>query len=216
MISNNNISMEQYMKNSQIYGVPQEKVDPAAAAAVQTKKVTEAPKASETTDYKKEADKDTVEFSKDTNITKMSDSERADLVESLKADLENQMTRFTNMMVQTIQKQAVTAFSVEDDGFWKFIASGNYEVDAQTRAEAQEAISEDGFWGVKQTSQRIFDFAHAVAGDDVEQMQKMQAAVEKGFKEAGVSWGGDLPSISGQTHDAVTALFDEYYASHGA
>ena len=95
------------------------------------------------------------------------------------------------------------------------MASGNYTVDEKTKAEAQEAISEDGFWGVKQTSQRIFDFAQALAGDDVETMKKMQAAVEKGFEQAGAAWGGELPSISGETHEAVNKLFDDYYAKQG-
>ena len=46
-------------------------------------------------------------------------------------------------------------------------------------------------------------------------MKKMQAAVEKGFEQAGAAWGGELPSISGETHSAVTKLFDDYYASRG-
>lgn len=173
------------------------------------------------TDMKEEAsasavqkDVDRAEFSKDTAVTgKMSDSERSALVQSLKDDLNNQMSRFTNMMVQTFQKQGISAASLQGDNFWKFMASGNYTVDAKTKAEAEEAISEDGFWGVKQTSQRIFDFAKAVAGDDVDTMKKMQAAVEKGFEQAGAAWGGDLPSICGDTHEAVGKLFDEYYAS---
>lgn len=173
------------------------------------------------TDTKEEAsasavqkDVDRAEFSKDTAVTgKMSDSERSALVQSLKDDLNNQMSRFTNMMVQTFQKQGISAASLQGDNFWKFMASGNYTVDAKTKAEAEEAISEDGFWGVKQTSQRIFDFAKAVAGDDVDTMKKMQAAVEKGFEQAGAAWGGDLPSICGDTHEAVGKLFDEYYAS---
>ncbi len=163
---------------------------------------------------KNTANVDRAEFSRDTDITKMSDSDRSKLVESLKADLDNQMSRFTNMMTQTFQKQGITAASLEGDNFWKFMASGNYTVDAKTQAEAKEAISEDGFWGVKQTSQRIFDFAAALAGDDVETMKKMQAAVEKGFEQAGAAWGGELPSICGDTHTAVGKLFDEYYASH--
>ena len=162
---------------------------------------------------KNTANVDRAEFSRDTDITKMSDSDRSKLVESLKADLDNQMSRFTNMMVQTFQKQGISAASLQGDNFWKFMASGNYTVDAKTKAEAEEAISEDGFWGVKQTSQRIFDFAKAVAGDDVDTMKKMQAAVEKGFEQAGAAWGGDLPSICGDTHEAVGKLFDEYYAS---
>ncbi len=52
---------------------------------------------------------DRAEFSKDSQVTKkMSDSERASLVQSLKADLENQTTRFTNMMMQVFNKQGIT------------------------------------------------------------------------------------------------------------
>lgn len=162
-------------------------------------------------------DVDRAEFSKDTAVTgKMSDSERASLVKSLKDDLNNQMSRFTNMMTQMFQKQGITANLSQGNDFWRFMASGNYTVDEQTRADAQEAISEDGYWGVSQTSQRIFDFAHALAGDDPEKMKEMQAAVEKGFKQAEDAWGGDLPSICGDTHSAIGKLFDDYYAKNGA
>ena len=129
-----------------------------------------------------QANTDRVEFSKDTKVTnKMSDAERASLVQSLKADLDNQMARFTNMMTQMFQKQGITGVSAQGDDMWRRIASGNFTVDAQTKAEAQQAISEDGYWGVKQTSQRIFDFAYALAGDNPEKMKEMQAAVEKGL-----------------------------------
>ena len=162
-------------------------------------------------------DVDQADFSKDTAVTgKMSSSDRAALVQSLKADLDNQMSRFTNMMTQMFQKQGITASFAKGDDFWKMMASGNFTVDAKTKAEAQAAISEDGFWGVKQTSQRIFDFAAALAGDDVEKMKEMQAAVEKGFQQATGAWGKELPSICGDTHAAVTQLFDEYYAQREA
>ena len=159
---------------------------------------------------------DRAEFSADTKVTnKMSDSERASLVQSLKADLDNQMARFTNMMTQMFQKQGITGVSAQGDDMWRKIASGNFTVDAQTKAEAQQAISEDGYWGVKQTSQRIFDFAYALAGDDPEKMKKMQAAVEKGFEQATKSWGGKLPSITDETHSAIGDLFDSYYEKAG-
>lgn len=155
---------------------------------------------------------DRAEFSRDTQVTKkMSDSERAALVESLKADLDNQMTRFTNMMTQIFQKQGITGLTAGSDDFWRKIASGDFVVDAATKAEAQEAISENGYWGVKQTSQRIFDFAYALAGDNVDKMKEMQAAVEKGFGEAAKSWGGSMPSITDDTHGAITDLFNGYY-----
>lgn len=187
-------------------------------AAQDLEKVTSA--ATEKTDGKENAsnvqkpDTDRAEFNKDKVVTtKMSDSERASLVNSLKEDLNNQMSRFTNMMMQTFQKQGITVNQANgSNDFWKMIASGNFTVDSQTKAEAQEAISENGYWGVAQTSQRIFDFAYALAGDDADKMKEMQAAVEKGFQQAGAAWGGDLPSICGDTRSAVSKLFDDYYA----
>ena len=157
---------------------------------------------------------DRVEFSKETKVnSQMTEQERADLVESLKADLENQNTRFMNMMTQMFQKQGITGLTAGSDEFWQTIASGNYSVDAATKAEAQAAISEDGYWGVKQTSQRLFDFAYALAGDDVDKMKEMQEAMYAGFEEAEKSWGGELPEISYQTREAADALFEEYYAN---
>ena len=167
-------------------------------------------------DSASKASTDRAEFSKDARVTnKMSDSERAALVQSLKADLDNQMTRFTNMMAQIFQKQGITGLTAQGDDFWRRIASGNFTVDAQTKAEAQEAISEDGYWGVKQTSQRIFDFAYALAGDDADKMKEMQDAVEKGFEQATKAWGGPMPSITGDTHSAISDLFNDYYEKAG-
>ena len=119
------------------------------------------------------------------------------------------------MMTQMFQKQGITANLSQGNDFWRFMASGNYTVDEKTKADAQAAISEDGYWGVSQTSQRIFDFAHALAGDDPEKMKEMQAAVEKGFKQAEEAWGGSLPAICGDTHSAIGKLFDDYYAQRG-
>ena len=68
---------------------------------------------------------------------------------------------------------------------------------------------------MKQTSQRLFDFASALAGDDVEKMKEMQKAMEKGFKLATKAWGKELPSISNDTLSAANQLFDDYYKSKG-
>lgn len=159
---------------------------------------------------------DRAEFSADTKVTnKMSDADRAALVESLKADLDTQTSRFTNMMMQMFNKQGITGLQAGSDAFWRQIASGNYTVDAKTKAEAQQAISEDGYWGVKQTSQRIFDMAKAIAGDDTEMMKKMQNAVEKGFEQATAAWGKELPGICGETHTAINGMFEDYYKNAG-
>ena len=48
---------------------------------------------------------------------------------------------------------------------------------------------------------------------DEDKMQKMKAAVEKGFKLATKSWGKELPDISKNTYSAVMDKFDDYFAS---
>lgn len=170
----------------------------------------------EAAEGKVEEKTDSVELSSDAkSVNKMSSEERAALVKSLKADQEYQMTRFINMMTQTFQKQGMTAKTADDDSFWRMFSSGNLQVDQETKAAAQEAISENGYWGVKQTSERIFQMAQALAGDDVDKMHEMQAAVKRGYEAAGKAWGGDLPGIAGDTISAVDKMFEDYFAKAG-
>lgn len=152
------------------------------------------------------------------SVNKMSSEERAALVKQLKQDQADRQQSLMNIVQDMMSKQAVSfgqAMGGTED-MWKFLASGKFEVDPETKAQAQEDISEDGYYGVKQTSQRLFDFASALAGDDEEQMKKMQAAMEKGFKQATKSWGKELPDICKDTLDAANKMFDEYYASKKA
>ena len=62
-------------------------------------------------------------------------------------------------------------------------------------------------------TERLFDFASALAGDDVEKMKKMQTAMQKGFKQATGAWGKDLPDICQKTLDAANQKFEDYYKS---
>ncbi|MGN0437468.1 MAG: hypothetical protein ACI4F4_03020 [Lachnospiraceae bacterium] len=156
------------------------------------------------------------------SINKMSKEERDALVTQLKEDQAARQESLVNLVKQMMGKQADVATIAGDFGnlseeeeasMWKFIASGKYTVDEATKKQAQEDIAEDGYWGVKQTSQRLFDFASALAGDDVDKMKEMQSAMEKGFKEATKLWGKDLPQLSQDTLKAANQLFDDYYAS---
>lgn len=152
---------------------------------------------------------------KSTNsINQMSDTDRAALVSQLKEDLARQEQQFTSYVSKMLGGQATISTQASD--LWKFLASGNYTVDAAISEQAQKDISEDGYWGVSQTSQRLFDFACALAGDDVEKMKEMQAAVEKGYRQATGAWGKELPEICKDTYDATNKLFDDYYASKKA
>jgi len=85
--------------------------------------------------------------------------------------------------------------------------------DQETIDKAKEAISEDGYYGVKKTSERILNFAKAIAGNDPEKLEQMREAAEKGFAAAKEAWGKELPDICKQTYDAVMKGFDEWKAS---
>lgn len=151
------------------------------------------------------------------SINKMSASDRAALVQQLKQDQENRQQSLISLVHDMMNGQAKSySLATGDDSIWRFLSSGNFTVDAATKAQAQADIAEDGYWGIVQTSQRLFDFASALAGDDVEKMQKMQQAMEKGFKQATAAWGKSLPEISQKTLEAANKLFEDYYKSKEA
>lgn len=80
-------------------------------------------------------------------------------------------------------------------------------------ARAQEDIGENGYYGVKQTSQRMIDFAKAVTGGDPSRIEEMRAYIQKGFDEVERMFGGRLPEISYQTLQATMKGLDEWAAS---
>ena len=143
---------------------------------------------------------------------KMTAEQRAEVVKQMKADQEKRQSQLVDLVNKMLGDQA-KKFTEASDDFWATLAKGGFSVDAAAKKEAQEAISEDGYYGVKQTSERIFDFASALAGDDVEKMKKMEDAFKKGFKQATKAWGRDLPDISNKTYDAVKDMFSNYYES---
>ena len=128
-------------------------------------------------------------------------------VQQMLADSEQKVQAFKDMIQKMFGQQAKSSSIA--DGIWQKLAKGDFTVDAATKAQAQADVSEDGYWGVKQTSGRILDFAKALAGDDPEKMEKMRSAFEKGYKMAEKTWGGELPEISKQTYEAVMKGFDD-------
>ena len=146
-------------------------------------------------------------------IYKKSKEDRAAIVQQLKAAEEQQRNNLISIVQKTLQGQVGAYGTAKGDDFWRQLAGGNFKVDAATKAQAQKDISEDGYYGVKQTSQRLFDFASALAGDDVDKMKEMQKAMEKGFKQATKTWGRELPAICKETLNAANKLFEDYYSS---
>ncbi|EHQ90414.1 hypothetical protein [Desulfosporosinus youngiae] len=86
----------------------------------------------------------------------------------------------------------------------------NLQVNDSTRLNAQQEISEDGFWGVKQTSERAIEFAKALAGGDPSKVALLKDAIEKGYKAAEKAWGGGLPEICKLTQKAILKGLDDW------
>ncbi|MBD5492822.1 MAG: hypothetical protein HDR12_00170 [Lachnospiraceae bacterium] len=134
-------------------------------------------------------------------------TQNADLVAKLKADAQSRQNQLQSIVEQLMTKQGQTYNSA--NGIWSILAGGNLKVDAATQAQAQKDIAEDGYWGVKQTSERILDFATALTGGDPDKIEEMREAFKKGYKQAEKTWGKELPDISKQTYDAVMNGFDK-------
>ena len=140
-----------------------------------------------------------------------------DQIDALKSDIDK--TYEVMIQAMTDQNARLQGWLDEGIGFFDF---GDLKIDtsrfalpevATTPEEAQAAISEDGDWGVNAVASRIFDLASAIAGNDPEQLEKMRAAVEKGFEQAGITWkntfGTDnMPQITKDTHAEITKRFD--------
>lgn len=138
---------------------------------------------------------------------------RQAIIDKLKADQEAQQKKLLDIVRKTISGQGKAIASADD--MWKFLASGNFTVDAKTKAQAKKDIAEDGYWGVEQTSDRILDFAKALSGNDPKQADKLLNAFKKGFDQATKAWGKKLPDISQKTYDAVVKKFEAWKNSQG-
>lgn len=122
-------------------------------------------------------------------------------INKLLSDMDNRKKQLENLVAKTLRKQGDTYNTSMN--IYDLLKGGNLKFSAEDIAQAKEDVSEDGYWGVEQTSERIYSFAYALTGGDPSKADEMMAAVEKGFKLATKSWGSDLPDISKQTLEAV-------------
>lgn len=180
---------------------PYQTTQPGTKPAEETGAASSAASAKEDTGVVYEPAKET------TKVSAKSYTQNTELVNKLKADAESHTQQLQNIVQQLMTKQGQTYNNAND--MWRFLASGKFEVDEATKLQAQKDIAEDGYWGVKQTSDRIIDFAKALTGGDPSKIEKMREAFQKGYKQAEKTWGGELPDISKQTYDAVMEKFDK-------
>lgn len=103
------------------------------------------------------------------------------------------------------------SFEKDYDKFQSFLSDIGYSgkpIAELSQEEAAELVSEDGIFGVKQTSERIANFVINGAGGDEDMLRAGREGMLQGFKEAEEMWGGELPEISQETMKAATEMVD--------
>jgi hypothetical protein len=96
----------------------------------------------------------------------------------------------------------------EFKSFLNDIGYGGKPIAELSKDEAAKLVSEDGIFGVKQTSQRIADFVINGAGGDESRLRAGREGMLQGFKDAEKMWGGKLPEISQITMQKATQMVD--------
>lgn len=180
----------------------------AATAATSTSKADSGSKSAAKADTKTDSTGVIYEKSSSSQTQASKASQRSAIIAQMKADTNNRISQLRGIVEQMMSKQGSAIGKA--DSMWSFLAGGNYTVSAETKAQAQKDIAEDGYWGVSQTSDRIVDFAKALSGGDKSKAEELIGAFKKGFQQATKSWGKTLPDISQRTYDAVLEKFDTW------
>ena len=129
-------------------------------------------------------------------------------IEKMKEEAELKTAQLRSLVEKMMLKQG-EKFTTLSDAF-DMIKEGTIEVDDVVAVEAQKEVSEDGYWGVNQTSDRLLSFAKALAGNDPRNADSMIEALQRGFDEATKAWGGELPDLCKQTFEATQQKLVEW------
>lgn len=158
-----------------------------------------------------------VEQSKDTSkiksvFTEKISQEDVDAIRSeMRANSQAMMLNSAGVQGGLFAKGEVGDFT----SFLRDIGYGGKPLNELTQDEAKELIGEDGFFGVKQTSQRIADFVINGANGDEKLLRAGREGMLQGFKEAEDIWGAKLPDISQETMKRALELVDKELADRG-
>ncbi len=109
-------------------------------------------------------------------------------------------------------------FAKAYDEFQAFLKDIGYEGQSLaelSKDEAAKLVSEDGFFGVDKTSQRIADFIINGANGDEGMLRAGREGMLQGFKDAESIWGGTLPEISQNTIAKAIELVDNAMVDAG-
>lgn len=141
------------------------------------------------------------------------------VIAKLKADQQSRLETMQSLVSKLLGKQVdLFAFAnadADDETLAEMKLADKFRIasekaDPETIQAAKESISEDGYWGVNQTSDRMVSMAIALTGGDTTKADEMMEAIEKGFKKAAKAWGEELPQISKDTLEATRKKMEDW------
>lgn len=188
-----------------------------AAVAASTKNTSSADKAASTDTSKENG----VVFDKTTDNKTDSANQiynKDAIISKLKADQQSRLQSMQNLVEKLLNKQKGTfdlASLMKKDDVSGLNLSATFEAaaknaDPDTIKAAQESISEDGYWGVNKTSDRLVSMAIALSGGDTDKADEMMSAIQKGYDRATAAWGKDLPDICKDTLEVTKQKMDDW------
>lgn len=141
---------------------------------------------------------------------KLSKEEVSEIKEQIR-ESSNAMA-FNSALVQGGFSALDDSFKKQYEEFKSFLQEIGYDgkpIAKLSKEEAAELVSEDGFFGIEKTSQRIADFVINGAAGDEDRFRAGREGMIQGFKEAEAMWGGELPEISQKTMAKAIELVDK-------
>ncbi|MCF6248464.1 MAG: hydrogenase-4 component G [Desulfobacula sp.] len=128
--------------------------------------------------------------------------------------VKNEIVQFT-VQIRTDTKQnlsdqnAIFHFSQLSKELKTSLVYNNTPISELSVDEARDLISDDGYFGIEKTSQRIIDFAIKGAGNDIDRLRAGREGVLRGMAEAEKAWGENLPGISYGTLEKSLGAIDK-------
>lgn len=119
----------------------------------------------------------------------------------------------------SIQSMTIETFT-EQNGEFKNINKGfrisftSIEISFSGSADKSSSLyddvfGEDAYWGAEKTSQRLFDFAKSLAGNDPEKLEQAREGALKGYKSV-EKLVGQMPQVCVDTLDMFMEKIDLY------
>ncbi|MBI9091289.1 MAG: hydrogenase-4 component G [Desulfobacterium sp.] len=120
-----------------------------------------------------------------------------------------------NTWLSTRTQGMIAQFDLLSDQKKQGLTVDNTPLSQFTPEKAASLVSDDGYYGVAKTSQRIADFVLSGAGDDMDRLKQGRRGILQGFEAAEKAWGGKLPDISYDTIEAALKSVDDKISELG-